>query len=71
MHTACHQSGGIDHVGIGADFDGITSVPQGLEDVSKMPALRQALVKAGYSEPDIRKIMGGNFLRVFREVVGE
>jgi membrane dipeptidase len=62
---------GIDHVGIGADFDGITSVPQGLEDVSKMPALRQALVKAGYSEPDIRKIMGGNFLRVFREVVGE
>lgn len=62
---------GIDHVGIGADFDGITSVPQGLEDVSKMPALRQALAKAGYSEADIRKIMGGNFLRVFREVVGE
>jgi microsomal dipeptidase-like Zn-dependent dipeptidase len=43
----------------------------GLEDVSKMPALRQALVKAGYSEADVPKIMGGNFLRGFRDVVGE
>jgi membrane dipeptidase len=63
--------GGIDHVGIGADFDGIPSVPRGLEDISKMPALRRALHDRGYSESDLRKIMGGNFLRVIREVVGE
>jgi membrane dipeptidase len=61
---------GIDHVGIGSDFDGINSVPQGLEDVSKMPALTAALLKRGYTEQGIRKIMGGNFLRVIREVVG-
>jgi membrane dipeptidase len=62
---------GIDHVGIGADFDGIPSVPSGLEDISKMPALRKALHDRGYSDSDIRKIMGENFLRVIREVVGE
>lgn len=61
---------GIDHVGIGSDFDGIPSVPKGLEDVSKMPALTPALLKRGYKEPDIQKIMGGNFLRVIRAVVG-
>jgi membrane dipeptidase len=65
------QVAGIDHVGIGADFDGIPSVPQGLEDISKMPAVWKALQSRGYSEADIRKIMGGNFLRVIREVVGE
>ena len=62
---------GIDHVGIGSDFDGIDSVPKGLEDISKMPQLAAALRKKGYSEVDIRKIWGGNVLRVFREVVGE
>jgi membrane dipeptidase len=62
---------GIDHVGIGSDFDGIPTVPQGLEDVSKMPNLTAALLKRGYTEKDIRKIMGENFLRVVREVVGE
>lgn len=61
---------GIDHVGIGSDFDGIPSVPKGLEDVSKMPALTAALLKRGYKESDIQKIMGGNFLRVIRAVVG-
>jgi membrane dipeptidase len=61
---------GIDHVGIGSDFDGIPDVPQGLEDVSKMPDLTAALLKRGYKEQDIQKIMGGNFLRVMREVVG-
>jgi microsomal dipeptidase-like Zn-dependent dipeptidase len=53
---------GIDHVGIGSDFDGIRMVPRGLEDVSKMPNLTQALMKRGYSEADIQKIMGSNFL---------
>ena len=62
---------GIDHVGIGSDFDGIPQVPIGLEDVSKMPNLTLALMKRGYSEQDIRKIMGGNTLRVIREVVGQ
>jgi membrane dipeptidase len=62
---------GIDHVGIGSDFDGISLVPHGLEDVSKMPNLTAALLKRGYSEQDIQKIMGGNFLRVIREVVGQ
>ena len=62
---------GIDHVGIGSDFDGIPDVPKGLEDVSKMPALVAALLKHGYSEDDIRKIMGGNTLRVMREVIGK
>jgi len=61
---------GIDHVGIGSDFDGIPSVPLGLEDVSKMPALTAALLHRGYKEEDIRKIMGGNYLRVIKDVVG-
>jgi len=62
---------GMDHVGIGTDYDGIPDVPKGLEDVSKMPALVAALLKRGYSEADIQKIMGGNFLRVMREVIGK
>ena len=62
---------GIDHVGIGSDFDGIPDVPAGLEDVSKMPNLTAALLKRGYTEADIQKIMGGNLLRVLKEVVGE
>jgi membrane dipeptidase len=49
---------GIDHVVIGADYDGIPSVPRGLEDVSKMPAVSKALQSHGYSESDIRKIRG-------------
>ncbi|MEO8660758.1 MAG: membrane dipeptidase, partial [Bryobacteraceae bacterium] len=59
---------GIDHVGIGSDFDGIGSVPKGLEDVAHMPALTTALLKKGYSEADIRKIMGLNMLRVYHQV---
>ena len=61
---------GIDHVGIGSDFDGITTPPQGLEDISKMPALVAVLLKRGYSEPDLKKILGGNYLRVIREGTG-
>ena len=58
---------GIDHVGIGSDFDGITSWPVGLEDVSCYPRLTEELVRRGYPEPDIHKILGGNILRVFRQ----
>jgi membrane dipeptidase len=61
---------GIDHVGIGSDFDGIDSVPKGLEDISKMPKLAAALKQKGYSDADIQKIWGGNVLRVIRTVVG-
>jgi membrane dipeptidase len=62
---------GIDHIGIGSDFDGISSPPQGLEDVSRMPYLTAALLKHGYSEKDIRKILGENYLRVIRVVTGK
>jgi membrane dipeptidase len=61
---------GIDHIGIGSDFDGITSPPEGLQDISKMPSLVAVLLKRGYSEQDIKKILGGNYLRVIREVTG-
>ena len=59
---------GIDHVGIGSDFDGIAATPKGLEDESKMPVLVAALLRRGYTEEEIRKIFGGNFLRVMRQV---
>ncbi len=62
---------GIDHVGIGSDFDGISSPPKGLEDISKMPALKAALRKKGYSDVDLAKIFGGNTLRVLKEVTGK
>ena len=60
---------GIDHVGIGSDYDGITGPPRGLEDISKMTALTAALLKHGYSEADVQKIRGGNFLRVMQVVM--
>jgi membrane dipeptidase len=57
---------GIDAVGIGSDYDGVGCVPEGLDDVSKYPALTKALLEKGYSAADIRKIYGENFLRVMR-----
>jgi membrane dipeptidase len=59
---------GIDHIGLGSDFDGITQVPQGLEDVSKYPSLVAELLRRGYKDDDIKKILGQNILRVMREV---
>jgi membrane dipeptidase len=59
---------GIDHVGIGGDFDGITTVPKGLEDVSTYPALTAELLRRGYSDEDVKKILGLNMLRVMRKV---
>ena len=59
---------GIDHVGIGSDFDGIGSLPVGLEDVSKYPDLIAELLRRGYSEADVRKVLGENLLGVMREV---
>jgi len=59
----------IDHVGIGSDYDGVgDSLPVGLKDVSSYPTLVEGLLKRGYSEEDVVKILGGNLLRVWREV---
>lgn len=57
---------GVDHVGLGSDFDGISTSPVGLEDVSTYPRLTEEMLKRGYSEADIHKIMSENVLRVFR-----
>jgi membrane dipeptidase len=58
---------GADHVGLGSDFDGAT-MPLGMEDASKLPKITEALLKKGYSEQDITKILGGNILRVMEQV---
>ena len=60
---------GVDHVGLGSDFDGADDLfPEGMEDMSKIPNLVRGLMERGYSEEDILKILGGNTLRVMREV---
>ena len=59
---------GPNHVGIGSDFDGIGSTPVGLEDVSKMVNFTRGLVARGYSDEDILKILGGNYLRIFQQI---
>jgi len=56
---------GVDHVGLGSDFDGVNSLPAGLEGVEDFPKITDELVKRGYSKKDIRKILGGNLLRMF------
>ncbi len=60
---------GIDHVGIGSDFEGIgNSAPRGLEDVSKLPDLVVEMIKAGFTDEEIKKVLGLNFLRLYKEV---
>ena len=59
---------GIDHIGLGSDFDGITQVPLGLEDVSKYPSLIAELLRRVYKDDEVKKITGQNILRVMREV---
>ncbi|HEX8922252.1 MAG TPA: membrane dipeptidase, partial [Pyrinomonadaceae bacterium] len=59
---------GIDHVGIGSDFDGIQATPTDLSTVEDLPNLTAELLRRGYSEQDIEKILGGNMLRVMEEV---
>lgn len=61
---------GIDHIGIGSDFDGVpfTGLPEGMEDISKLPTLTYELMKRGYSDADIRKFLGENLLRVMSQV---
>jgi len=57
---------GADHVGLGADYDGAESYPKGLDDVSKYPLITEALLQRGYSGKDVRKILGGNFVRLLK-----
>lgn len=58
---------GIDHVGLGSDFDGVLFLPEGMKDVSDFPNLTRELLRRGHSEADVRKVLGGNFLRVMLE----
>jgi membrane dipeptidase len=62
---------GVNAAGIGSDFDGVSCTPEGLDDVAKFPNLTRALLEKGYSAEDIRKIYGGNLLRVMRATEAE
>jgi membrane dipeptidase len=59
---------GVDHVGIGSDFDGVPFLPEGIRDVADLPNITYELLRRGYTEQDILKILGGNFMRAFAEV---
>ncbi len=61
---------GPDHVGLGSDFDGIPSTPAGLEDVTRMPGITRELLNREYGEADVKKILGGNHLRLMKDVIG-
>jgi membrane dipeptidase len=58
---------GVDHVGIGSDFDGIPTTPAGLESVNKFPRLLEELARRGWSDDELAKVASGNILRVLRE----
>jgi membrane dipeptidase len=60
---------GVDHVGLGSDFDGVSALPLGMEDVTRLPRIAQALLDRGYSESDVKKMLGGNMLRVMTRVL--
>jgi len=60
---------GVDHVGIGSDFDGIDVTPQQMEDITQLPRIAQGLLDRGYSESDVKKILGGNMMRVMKIVL--
>ena len=59
---------GIDHVGLGSDFDGTPSMPEGMDSAADLPKITEGLLKRGYTAAQIRKILGGNLMRVFRQV---
>ncbi|MDQ2753231.1 MAG: dipeptidase, partial [Bacteroidota bacterium] len=60
------KKAGIDHVGLGSDLDGISITPKGIDDITDYPLITKELMKRGYSDKDIKKILGENFLRVYR-----
>jgi membrane dipeptidase len=60
---------GVDHVGLGSDFDGVSGqLPEGIDSAADLPKVTAALMARGYSAADCEKILGGNFMRVFKEV---
>jgi len=61
------QVAGVDHVGLGSDFDGVSSLPEGLDSVADLPKISVELAARGYSRGELEKILGGNLLRVFAE----
>ena len=67
VHVA--KVAGVDHVGLGSDFDGVTALPAGMEDVMQLPHVAQALLERGYSDSDVQKMLGGNMLRVMSLVL--
>ncbi|HEX8475307.1 MAG TPA: membrane dipeptidase [Pyrinomonadaceae bacterium] len=58
---------GVDHVGLGSDFDGVSSLPVGMEDIAQLPKITYELLRRGYSEKDVRKVLGENLMRAFAE----
>ena len=60
---------GIDHVGVGSDFDGVSALPAQMDDVTRLPLIAQALLDRGYSEADVKKVLGGNMLRVIERAI--
>jgi membrane dipeptidase len=62
------KTAGVEHVGLGSDFDGVPCLPEGIDSVADLPKITQALLNRGYSADDVQKILGGNLLRVFAEV---
>jgi membrane dipeptidase len=67
-HRPRRRHAGIDHVGIGSDFDGINATPAGLEGAQHLPRITEGLLQRGYSDDDVMKVLGGNFLRVLEAV---
>jgi len=65
------QVAGIDHVGLGSDFDGFPILPEGLQSAAELPKITAALAERGYREEQLAKLLGGNLLRVFGEVQAE
>ncbi|MEO8563743.1 MAG: membrane dipeptidase [bacterium] len=62
---------GVDHVGLGSDFDGVSALPEGMEDVTRLPRIAQALLARDYSDTDVQKMLGGNMLRVMTQVLDQ
>jgi len=58
---------GVDHVGLGSDFDGVSSLPEGLDSVADLPKITEALAERGYSKDALQRILGGNLIRTFEE----
>jgi membrane dipeptidase len=63
------KTAGIDHVGLGTDFDGIPALPEGIDSAADLPKVTAALMERGYTAADMEKLLGGNLMRVFSDVL--